>query len=470
MKVYLINPDYMVYPDPPLALCYLASYARKYNPHITIQILDQLPEDKILEKIKKDNPDIIGLSSASQNYYKVKKIAEQIKSISNSILIIGGIHVTNLPNSFDNSPFDLGIIGEGEKTFSLFLRDFDEHKKINIKSLKKIKGLLLRDNNKVINTGFPDLIENLDDIPIPARDLLKMEYYTLPSLSGNPEHIGIMLTSRGCPYNCKFCSSTTFWKRKIRFFSAQRVADEIEILHKKYGYNWIEIYDDLFTSNKQRLKEIIQFLREKKILGKVNFTVMGRANCFDEELAVLLKELNVKNIYFGIESGSPRIVEYLKDKITLDDDIRAIEISRKYGLNPGGLFMIGVPGEKEEDMEATYQFILKYLPDNYSLGQMSAFPNTPIWDCTVKKNLIKKDMYENKTRGFLEFDENFSLNTDVSKEKLREYWIKIKSISPKKRFKITRLADLRPRHIRKMITPIFFKKVYYLGIKKIKQD
>jgi len=397
----------MLYSNPPLGLAYLAAYLRKNCDFVNVTILDQIDEKEILKQLKKINPDLIGLNAVSLNFLKVKGIAEKIKRQNNGLLILGGIHLTNSPSSFDNSPFDLGIIGEGEKTFSLFLRDFDEHKKINIKSLKKIKGLLLRDNNKVINTGFPDLIENLDDIPIPARDLLKMEYYTLPSLSGNPEHIGIMLTSRGCPYNCKFCSSTTFWKRKIRFFSAQRVADEIEILHKKYGYNWIEIYDDLFTSNKQRLKEIIQFLREKKILGKVNFTVMGRANCFDEELAVLLKELNVKNIYFGIESGSPRIVEYLKDKITLDDDIRAIEISRKYGLNPGGLFMIGVPGEKEEDMEATYQFILKYLPDNYSLGQMSAFPNTPIWDCTVKKNLIKKDMYENKTRGFLEFDENF---------------------------------------------------------------
>ena len=468
MKIFLINPDYMMYPDPPLGLCYIAGYIRKYLPSVEIRILDQLPEDKIIREITKHKPNVIGFSSASQNYYRVKSLAERIKKVSSSLLVIGGIHVTNLPSSFEISPFDIGILGEGELSFRKIIENIIENKNLDVSKLGK--GFVFRQKGKIINTGLGERVDNLDDIPLPARDLLNMKYYTLPSFSSDTiDHWGIMLTSRGCPYKCSFCSSTKFWEGRIKFFSAKRVADEIEIMYKKYGYKNIEIYDDLFTFNKPRLREIISLLEKKKILGKINFSTMGRANCFDEELAVILKKLNVKKVFFGIETGSERMLKMLKDSINLEDDIKAVALCRKHGIMPGGLFMIGMPHETEEDMEATYQFIKKYLPNNYSLGQMSAYPNTPIWDYAVKNNLINPDMYEKKGRGFLEFNENLSLSS-VPPQTLKKYWLKIKSINPKKNVRLDRIMNIRPRHIARMFSPLFIKKVYLLQTKQVKQD
>src|SRR3989344_457121 len=424
MKIFLINSDYLIYPFPPLGLSYLAAYVEKYLPEVDIEILDQVPEKKILKRIEKEHPDIIGFSSTSSHHWKVAKMARKVRKICNSILVLGGIHITNYPKTFDNSPFDAGVLGEGEITFKILIENIIKNRGINIKELKVIRGFVLKDGKKIINTGLGERIQNLDDVPLPARHLLNMDYYTLPSFSNrtNFDSCGVIITSRGCPYRCNYCSSSKFWGHAIKFFSAKKVAAEIELLYRKYGYRQIQIYDDLFSANKPRLKEIIRLLEEKGILGKIEFFVLGRGNCIDEESAQLLKKLNVTSIAFGVETGSKKMLKYLKDSITLEDDINALNLCRKYGLSPNGSFMIGMPHETREDMEATYQFIKKYLPNAFFIGMMWPFPNTPIWDYALENKMIEEDMYEKEGRRFLEFDENKSLTLHASKEDLKEYF------------------------------------------------
>ena len=486
MKVFLINPDYMLYPFPPIGLCYISGYARKYIPNLDIRIIDQYPEEKILGLIKKENPEIIGLASTSPHHYKVKDLATKIKKVSNGILVLGGIHITNCPQSFDKSPFDIAIRGEGELAFKRFLESVEKNKGINVEELKKVSGFLLRGKKGVINTGLGDRIQNLDEIPLPARDLLNMKYYSLPSFSDSNtfNSTGLMFTSRGCPYNCKFCSSSKFWQRNVKFFSAKRVAEEINVLYSKYNYKIIQIYDDLFTMNKPRLKEIIKLLDEKKILGKVEFRIFGRGNCFDEETAKLVKKLNVTEVGFGIETGSEKMLKYLKDDIKLEDNINSINICKKYGINPLGAFMIGMPYETKKDMDATYQFIKKYISNNFVIAQMSAFPNTPVWDYVIKNNLIKENIYETDEKRFLDFNENYSLSLDASKEDLRRYWEKIAFLGPgdvfglkklllifgpKNNFGLKKISTFRLNHLISLINPLFLKKFYSLAIKRTKQ-
>jgi radical SAM superfamily enzyme YgiQ (UPF0313 family) len=319
MKVYLINPDYMLYRNPPLGLAYLASYIRKKAPHIKIKIMDQISYRKILKKVEKDKPEIIGISAVSENWFKVKNMGREIKNkLKDSKLVIGGVHVTTQPSCFKDSPFDYGVLGEGEIPF-LELIKVIELKKEDKKNLKKIKGVIFRDNGKIINNGLPEQIQNLDDIPLPALDLLNMKYYTLPSFSAGSKRMFIMFTSRGCPYDCKFCSSSCFWGRKIRFFSAERVVNEIENLHKKYKFGKIEIGDDIFVINEQRLGKIIEGLRKKGLLGKIEFGCGGRANLFNDSVVKKLKELGVNMIAFGFESGSKRTLKWLKgDTVTVE--------------------------------------------------------------------------------------------------------------------------------------------------------
>lgn len=474
IKIFLINPDYLIYPFPPLGLAYLAAYVEKYLPHVEIKILDQLPEEKIIEKIKNEHPDIIGFSSTSSHHWKVAELARKVRSVCNSILVLGGIHITNYPKTFEKSPFDIGVLGEGEITFKKFIESFEKNKGININELKEIRGFVLRDKKKIINTGLGERINNLDDVPPPARHLLNMAYYTLPSFSNRAsfDSCGVITTSRGCPYRCNYCSSSKFWGNCIKFFSAERVAYEIELLYKKYGYKIIQIYDDLFSINTTRLKEIIRLLREKGVLGKVEFIGFGRGNCINEEIVLLLKELNVKRLSFGVETGSKKMLNYLKDRITLEDDIRAIGLCRKHGIIPDGAFMIGIPYETREDMEETYQFIKKYLPNDFFIGMMWPFPNTPIWDYAIKHRMVDEGMYETKGRRFLEFDENKLLTLDATKEDLKEYFYKINLLDNKKIGMGTilrKLCTFRIRHVLKMMNVIFIKKLYNLGVRKVKQ-
>ena len=487
MKVFLINPDYILYPFPPLGMVYVAGYIKKYLPKVDIKILDQIPKEKIIETITRERPDVIGFSSTSPHHWKVKELAIGIReAYSDGIFVLGGIHVTNCPTTIKNSPFDVGVLGEGEITFKKLLENIEKNNKINFDELKKMKGFSFEYKGKFYNLGNGERVENLDEVPIPPREMLNMKYYSFPSFSNKEtfDPTGLMFTSRGCPYSCSFCSSVKFWGRCVKFFSAGRVVDEVEMLYKRYNYRIIQIYDDLFLMNKPRLKGIIDLLEKRGLLGKVKFKCFGRGNLFDEEIAILAKKLNVIEIAFGIETGSKKMLKYLKDNITLEEDINAIRLCRKYRICPLGAFMIGMPHETEKDLKDTYEFIREYISDRFVIAMMTPLPNTPIWDYAIKNNLIKEDLYEKEDRKFLDFDENYSLSLDVSPEILKEYWNKILSLGPSdvfgwrkvvlivgkdNNFGLKKLSTLRFRHILLFANPLFLKKVYNLGIKGVKQ-
>ena len=462
MKLFLINPNYMLYGDPPLGLICLASYLREKCKFLKIRILDQIPLKKIIKIIKKEKPEIIGLTSVSLDYYIVKKLARQIKKISpDSILILGGVHITTAPECFEDSPFDIAVRGEGELPTHHLINSLQSENKINSEKLVKIPGLLFRDNGKIINTGLGRQIKNLDDLPLPARNLLNMKYYSLPRFSTETDisPIGSILTSRGCPYSCKFCSSSCFWERKVRFFSAKRVTDEIELLYKKYHYEHIYIYDDLFSINKKRLKEIIERLHKKNILGKVKFSVYGRANCFDEETARLFKKMNIHAITFGFETGSQRLLTFLKGEgITIEDNINAIKLSKKYGLNPKGFFMLGSPTETAEDMQKTYEFIKKYCRDNFIIYQTLAFPGTDFWKYSLENKIVNNLCYEEVQGKFIEINPQTLLSKDVTIEKFESYFRKINDLMIKKNGLFKKILKIRLKHLNLMLRKEFLKK------------
>lgn len=462
MKIILINPDYMLYANPPLGLAYLAGYVRKILPHIDIEIYDQIPFSKMLKKIKKDKPDVIGLSAVALNFYKVKKMANEIKGVSKALLVIGGRHITTMPESFKNTAFDVAILGEGEIGFIDFIRSYEKNK-LNIQELKKIPGLLLKDDKKIINTGLPRFVGNLDDIPMPSRGILNMRYYSTPSFSVGFIKVGSIITSRGCPYDCRFCSARSFWGRGVRFFSAERVANEIELLYRKYGFKRIEIYDDTFTLNIPRLKKVISILKKKNLLGEIEFVCMGTAKGFSEETAKLLKRLNVIDLTFGFESGSDKVLRYLKKYFSVQDSINTAKICKKYQIHYSGYFMLGSPYETEEDIMKTYEFIKKYCP-NFIAYQTVPLPGTEIWDYALKQGIIKQDMYENEQKEFIDIDTSYLLTKEIPEKRFVELFNKVNSLKVKQnQRKILESFLKRPFLILKeLFNPYFLKKAYSL--------
>jgi radical SAM superfamily enzyme YgiQ (UPF0313 family) len=283
---------------------------------------------------------------------------------------------------------------------------------------------------------------------------------------------GSLITSRGCPYNCKFCSSSALWQRKFRFFSAKRVAKEILLLYKEYGYRNISIYDDLFSINKERLKEIVEQLAKRGLLGKIRFEIYGRANCFTEEIAYLLKRMGVKNITFGFETGSKRMLSYLKGSgIKIEDSINAIKVARKYGLNPRGFFMIGSPTETLSDVRKTMDFIRTYLKKDFIIYQTIAFPGTEVWAYAIKNKIYSKNFYEYRQKEFIDINLSLLLSKDISKEDFARCFKEIRSLQTKNsKFSfLKKILRIRLKHIKNLLSLEFLKKAYILRGQLIKR-
>jgi len=392
---------------PPLSIAYIASYLREYGGYNNIIVIDK--EDPI-KRIKKEKPDLVGMSVATNEFSEANLLAYKIKSNFDIPIIIGGHHISNLPHKLPNH-IDIGVIGEGEETMLELIQFFEKYG-MECSKMKKIDGLVFHDGENICITNSRKLIEPLDKIPYPARDLLKMkEYYLklrrIPTLSQEITIGTHIITSRGCPYKCIFCSASYFWQNRIRFHSAEYVVGEIKHLIEKYKVESIGIYDDLFAVSKPRLKRIVELIKKEGIDEKINFGCQGRANLFDEETASLLKEMNVTSIGFGFESGSEKILKYLKDgQVTVEQNRRAIELCNKYGIKVGGFFILGSPGETIEDIKQTYEFIVNNKLTTMMAFILTPFPGTPLWEIAKNDNIVSDNMDFSKFSFF-----DFSLKT-----------------------------------------------------------
>ena len=361
---------------PTLGLGYLASSLRKefgYN-HTKVKIVRQ----DIEQAIHEFRPDIIGITSLTKNYNRAIRYAAIAKQHGLPV-IIGGMHISALPSTL-TSDMDLGVIGEGERTIVDLVKLFCDKGNFDRNELENIDGVAFRRDDKVIVTKERKLIEPLDDIPMPARDLF--------AIDGRVH----MITSRGCPYRCAYCTSSRFWG-KGRYFSEEYVVDEVEHLLERYKVKRIEFWDDLFAVSKARVGKIADLLEKKGILGKVSFFVEARSSQIDRELAQLFRRMNVTNVSMGLESGCPSTLEYLKGKgITINDHINAINILRDHGIEPEGAFIIGSPKETRGDILQTLEFIKEMRLTTFSVHPLTPFPGAPVWEYAKARDLVADDM------------------------------------------------------------------------------
>lgn len=360
---------------PPLGLGYLASVLREeFGDNIRFKIID----NNIRQEIKRFKPDVVGITSVSQNYNRAIRYARIAKEQKLPV-IMGGVHITCLPLSLSKE-MDIGIIGEGEKTIVDLFNLYFKKKHFDKKELKKIAGIAFWDKGKLAITQKRKVIEPLDKIPFPARDLMKIEKSTS------------MFTSRGCPYKCSFCASSCLWNQ-LRFFSAKYVVQEIKFLFEKYQVEYIEFWDDLFIADRKRLKRIIKLLKEEGLLGKIGFGCNTRANLIDKELAQLLKEMNFQNACMGLESASPRILRYLKGaSIKVSDHPKAIQRLRQVNIKPHATFIIGSPMETKKEILKTLDFIKKSQLHDFDVYVLTPFPGTLVWQYAKKRNLVSEDI------------------------------------------------------------------------------
>lgn len=387
---------------PSLGLGYLCSFINKNLENVDISI-----EKDINDVLKEDNIDSVGISSSTQNINIAKKYALQVKNKLNAITFLGGPHITALPKALP-SEFDLGIIGEGELVLLNLLKNINRFDDF-FEAIKKTKGLVYRnEKGKIVQTEAQSPILNLDQIPFPAREEL---FYK------NPYTVH-MMTSRGCPNNCTFCCSKSIWST-VRYFSVDYVVAEIENIISNYHPGVINFFDDVFFKNKEWLNEFADKIKQKGIDKKVDFTCYLRADQTDAETLKLFKDIGMKFIFFGAESGSQEILRHYKDKnASVEKNQKLLDLASRMGIGVGATFIKGFPTETEEDLDETYNFIEKNLKekklDIWKIFHLSPFPGSQMWKHARKKGIVSPDMDFSKFQNPVE---DLYMNEKIEKEK-----------------------------------------------------
>jgi radical SAM superfamily enzyme YgiQ (UPF0313 family) len=390
-----------------LGLGYLAAYAEKYGGYTNITIY------QASDKIKFDNmPDVIGISSVTQNFEITKKIVRKIRALSEDVIIIlGGIHISLMPLSAPKEA-DYLVVGEGEATFLELL----EHVFKKEKEITDIKGIYYKDGHKFVHTGYRELIKNLDSIPFPIR-----EHGTY--LEGH------LLTSRGCPYNCPFCSSSKLWKT-VRFHSSDYVIEELKILIEKHHVKNIFFADDLFIAHKPRLHEICNEIIKKGWNKKVSFGMNVRANLITTELTELLKSINTTYVGIGLETGSERMIHIMKaGTASIEKNREAVAILKKTGIKVDGYFMMGYPGETIHDIQKTMDFIRDSDVDMGQTMIAMPYPGTELWEIALKKGVVSENMDWSRFQADFEADvEKTLIVSDIDRKILFKKYLEFKEL------------------------------------------
>jgi len=391
---------------PPLAIGYLASYLRFHVSDVDVRFF--LTADEAAEFA----PDLIGISSVTQNLPVAVDLARQLKEQTGAPIALGGIHISMLPQRLP-APFDVGVLGEGERT----LVDLVRWRRGEIPDLVTVKGLVLRDGDRLIRTPPQEPIHDLDQVPFPDVEMLGTSWLALQ------HHRMLMYSSRGCPYRCSFCCGARFW-RSYRCFSPDYLVREIESRQAKLRARWFDFWDDLFIGDDARLRRFAEKFLERRLRERVVLGFSVRSNLVTLERVRTFAELDVEAVNFGAESGSDRILrECNKTGVTVAVNQRAIDLLHDHGIFVQCSFIFGFPDETLDDMNQTLRFIERNKSKLADIGffPLLPFPGTPYWDMALEQGIVSLDMdwtaFE-MNWGELDIEKLPYLNTKVSRQHL----------------------------------------------------
>lgn len=394
----------------PLGPAYLASYLRAHLDEIEIRISHSCSE----RTLKAFQPDIVGLSSVTQNFHRAKRLARDCKS-KGYFVVVGGVHITLLPQNL-TPDMNLGVCGEGEETLLEVIR-IAKREGIQNANFQGVPGLVFRDQRGELRlTERRSQIHPLDQIPFPARDLLYKK-------TGNI----FLISSRGCPFQCRFCSSSQFWVGS-RYFSSRYVAAEVQSVLDRYRPTHISFWDDLFVTNKKRLRDIIAEMKKADVPARTTFSVTCRAESVDEELVRLLGQMNVTQATLGLESGSDRILKDLKgETASVAKNLRAVRLLDRQGIQPVGSFCIGSPQETEEDLRKTFSFIRDAPLARVGIFILTPLPGTDLWSWAKKKGKVRDDMpWENLFMDLNHNPDKVIVAERIPRQRLERWYYRLK--------------------------------------------
>jgi radical SAM superfamily enzyme YgiQ (UPF0313 family) len=360
---------------------------------------------KICKYIQHYNPKAVGISCLTPARNLVDKMAMLIKNVNSNIkVIVGGHHPTFCPNeTLENSNIDYVIRGEGEKPLLQLVKKI----KAGNFDLSSVHSISYRKDATIVNNSNGEMINDLDLLPFPARDLV-----IDCDFSRYKSHY--VSTARGCPYTCSFCSDRRLWHRKVRRRSIASVMKEIKHLIDTYDIDFIDFVDGTFTFDTSYLHTFCQNMIQEKI--KVKWRCTARYDNMNEEVLDLMKQANCAGLYFGLESGSERILKFINKRITVEDIVRASELVSKSGILSVTAIILGLPQEERNDMQSTLQLMKKIKTDIFDINCYVPLPGTDLYDTMSDED--RKNIDWRKV-GFKSYDNYFTKN--MSKNDLQEF-------------------------------------------------
>jgi len=387
MKVCLISPPYssavksvVGITSPPLGLAYIASMLRQNH---EVKIIDSSILNYIIGDVERElrsfNPDVVGVTSVTPSIYEAYKVAETAKKVrEDCTVILGGPHATFMPRQTmeECEYIDIIVRGEGEETTRELIENIEKGVPLN-----KVMEITFRKENGIIDTEPRPFIKNIDDIPFPSRDLLPMHLYKF-----NGVKYTTMLTSRGCPFGCSFCSSSRLFGGYWRGRSPENVLEEIKTVYGEYGIRNIEFMDDTFTLDQKRAEKICDGIIEQG--WDISWGASSRVDTLSKELAEKMKKAGCWIIFLGIESGSQKILDTIGKRITLEQAKKAVEILKDAGIQVLGSFIIGFMQDTKETIKETIKFAKSLNLDYAEFSILTPYPGTPIFDYAKKNNML----------------------------------------------------------------------------------
>ena len=354
---------------------------------------------EIEKRIKDSNPDVVGISNMFSwqisNAFQMAKIAK--KACPNSIVVIGGPHVSSFPEESLKEPgIDYVIMGEGEERFYKFLLAIENKEEVAIQGvIGRIEDIKLLKPNKKVPIDF---IQNLDVLPLPAYDMVDVDRYMMLQSKGfspRPYEWGkrafVLLTSRGCPHQCVFCSIQATMGYKWRYHSPEYIQKHIDTIVEKYGCDFIHFEDDNFTHNPERYDEIINSLIKRKNKIKWDTPNGIRGDTWTYERIKKTKESGCQQLTVAVESAVQEVIDkVVKKRLDLKQVSNLMEYCRKVNLRLNSFFVIGLPGETKKDILKTYDYALKsYKEYNVTpcINLAKALPGTELYDNVIDNNL-----------------------------------------------------------------------------------
>jgi len=371
-----------------------------------VSVLDLNVQPNDLEK-KVKSIDLVGITTVTNTIKASWELCERVKESNPYVTtVLGGPHATALPQESLYQPaVDVVVRGEGEETI---VELCDKQEKGG--SLEDVDGISYKKNGRIHHNRNRKLIKNLENLPFPAYHLFPMEKYTGPHatfLKRRWRGCAVVLTSRGCPYNCVFCCKETFG-RQFRYRSPENVVEEIRFLIDNYRINFFGVEDDAFTLIKSRASEICNLI-VKEGLDITWETSNGiRVDSVSLQLFEDMKKAGCIRVWYGTESGSQRVLDHIINKgTTLQQAEEAVKLAKKVKFEVGTFWVLGNPGETREDLDMTINFAIKLDPDYATFTIATPYPGTRLYEMIKDRLLITDwDLYGHyQGKAFFEYDE-----------------------------------------------------------------